>query len=98
MSKSFRVDLSAKIYHQAEKYLKELVGRKDIKDALERLDNLTQEEARMAAIEALKITRGIDDKVEGVNERLQDVYVKVEQVDEKVEGVGSVIEGGLCLP
>ncbi len=51
----------------------------------------------MAAIEALKITRGIDDKVEGVNKRLQDVYVKVEQVDEKVVGVGSVIEGGLCL-
>ncbi|KAH9012835.1 hypothetical protein EDB83DRAFT_323115 [Lactarius deliciosus] len=43
-------------------YLKKLVGRKDVEDALQRLDALTQEEARMAAAEALTITRSIDDK------------------------------------
>ena len=60
-----------------------LAGRKDIEDALLRLDKLTQEEARMAAAEALKIARGIDDKV-------GDVHDRVKGVDSKV---GSVIEG-----
>ncbi|KAH9031828.1 hypothetical protein EDB84DRAFT_1676693, partial [Lactarius hengduanensis] len=49
-----------------KKYLKKLVGRNDVKDALQRLDRLTQEEARMAAVEALMIARGIDNKVDGV--------------------------------
>ncbi|KAH9056455.1 hypothetical protein EDB87DRAFT_1231666 [Lactarius vividus] len=57
-------------------YLKKLIGRKDVEDALQRLDALTQEEARMAAAEVLMITRGIDDKVKDLGDR-----VKV--VDEK---------------
>ncbi|KAF8260076.1 hypothetical protein EI94DRAFT_938712 [Lactarius quietus] len=65
------------------KYLKRLVGRKDVEDALRRLDQLTQEEARMAAAEVLKITRGIDSKVEGVDEMVQDIDTKVEGIDDK---------------
>ena len=45
-----------------EKYLKKLVGKNDMRDALKRLDLLTQEEARMATTEVLKITNGINDK------------------------------------
>jgi hypothetical protein len=41
---------------------------KDVEAALQRLDKLIQEEVRMSAAEALKITRGIDDKVEDVVE------------------------------
>jgi hypothetical protein len=40
---------------KSEQFLKKLVGRKDIEDALQRLDRLTQEEARMAAAQALTI-------------------------------------------
>ncbi|KAI9433096.1 hypothetical protein BJY52DRAFT_1218810 [Lactarius psammicola] len=43
---------------RTKKYFKKLVGRNDVEDALRRLDKLTQEEARMAAAEALMITRG----------------------------------------
>jgi hypothetical protein len=43
-----------------EKFLKKLLGRNDVEDALKRLDKLTQEEAKMAAAEVLKITRGMD--------------------------------------
>jgi len=54
-----------------EKYLKKLVGKNDIEDALKRLDNLTQEEARMAMAEVLKITHSVDDKakvlIDGMN-------------------------------
>jgi hypothetical protein len=39
-----------------EKYLKKLIGKKDIEDALKRLDKLTQEEARMAAAENLRLS------------------------------------------
>ena len=44
------------------KYLKKLVGKNDIEDALKRLDKLTQEVARMVTAEVLKITHGVDDK------------------------------------
>ena len=49
----------------------------DVEDALQRLDKLTQEEARMAAAETLMITRGIDDKVKIVDERLEGVDERV---------------------
>ncbi|KAH9165583.1 hypothetical protein EDB89DRAFT_1911292 [Lactarius sanguifluus] len=46
-----------------ERYLKKLIGKKEIEDALKRLDKLTQEEARMAAAEILKLMHIVDDKV-----------------------------------
>ena len=42
------------IYCSLERFLKKLIGRPDIKDALQRLDNLAQEESRMAAAQGLK--------------------------------------------
>ena len=100
MSMCFPVDLSPKIDLYPEKYLKRLIGRKDVEDALLRLDKLTPEEARMAAAETLKITRSIDDKVkdvdekvEGVDERVQSVDMKVEGVDNKVDSVDNKVQG-----
>ena len=49
-----------------EKYLKKIVGKNDMKDMLKRLDLLTQEEARMATTEVLKITKGINDKAKAL--------------------------------
>jgi hypothetical protein len=74
------VDLLLKIDIRAEKYLKRLIGRKDVEEALQRLDKLTQEEARMAATESLTITRGIDDKVQIVDSKVQGVDHKVSSV------------------
>jgi hypothetical protein len=98
-STPFAMDISPKLDLLAEKYFKKLFGMKGVEDALRRLDKLTQEEARMAAAEALTITRGIDDKVTDVDERLEGVAVKVDSIDNKVLGVddkvGAVIEGKL---
>lgn len=47
-----------------ERYLNKLFGKNGIGVALKRLDKLTQEEARMATVEVLKVTRRVDDKVE----------------------------------
>jgi hypothetical protein len=68
LSMSFRVYVIPKVNLRAERFFKKLAGMKDVEDALQRLDKLTQEEALMAAVEGLAITRDIGDKVEGVNE------------------------------
>ena len=60
--------------------MKKLIGRKDVEDALQRLDQLTQEEARMAAAESLTIARSIDVRVQGVD-------IKVEAIDRNVQSV-----------
>ncbi|KAF8487531.1 hypothetical protein DFH94DRAFT_678537 [Russula ochroleuca] len=44
-----------------KRFLKKLVGRSDIEDALRRLDKLTQEESRMAVAQGLRATHGMGD-------------------------------------
>ncbi|KAH9073563.1 hypothetical protein EDB83DRAFT_82596 [Lactarius deliciosus] len=48
---------------RTKKYLKKLAGRTELEDALKRLDKLTQEEARMAAAQLLKIAHNVENKV-----------------------------------
>ena len=100
-SMRFPIDIFPRLYLHIEKYLKKLFGRKDVEDALQRLDKLTQEEARMAAAEALTIVRSIDDDLKDVDERVKSVDTKIECTDNKVQGVdhkvGSVIQGVLYL-
>ena len=69
-------------------------GNTDIEDSLQRLDELTQEEARVASAELLKVTHSVDDKVtvvddrmKGVEDKVQDVYSEVQDVGDKVQGV-----------
>ena len=65
--------LSLLTYSYLEKYVMALMGRADIKDALGRLDRLTQEEARMATAQGLKATHEVDDKVQAVDDRVREV-------------------------
>ena len=60
---------------------------------MQRLDQLTQEEARMASAELLKVTHSVDGKVDDVHGDVQDVGSKVQNVDGMVQGIGSVVEG-----
>jgi len=83
-----------------EKYLKKLIGNTDIEDSLEKLDKLTQEEARMASAEQLRIAHsvegkviGVDERVQGVGDEVQDVGKKVEDVNDKVQGVDDKVQG-----
>ena len=61
----------------SEKYLKKLFGRTDIEDALGRLDKLTQEEARMAIMEVLKVAHHVEDGVKAVDENVKGVDDKI---------------------
>jgi hypothetical protein len=54
--------------------VKKLVGRTDIEDAMKKLDTLTQEEALMASAEALKVVRGVDNKMDIVIDGAQRVW------------------------
>ena len=76
------------------------MGKNDIEDALKRLDRLTQEEARMAEAQLLKITNTIDNRVEGiadsvlvVDSRVAGIDDMVAVVDERVAGVGECVVG-----
>ena len=60
-----------------EKYLKKLIGKKEMEDALKRLDKLTQEEARMATAETLRLTQIVDNKVTAVDNKVMTVDNKV---------------------
>jgi methyl-accepting chemotaxis protein len=64
-----------------------LAGNTDIEDSVQRLDKLTQEEARMASAELLKVTHGVDGKVDDVHGDVQDVGSKVQNVDGRVQDV-----------
>ena len=43
--------------------MKKLIGKKEMEDALKRLDKLTQDEAPKAAAENLRLTHLVDNKV-----------------------------------
>jgi hypothetical protein len=64
----------------SEKFLKKIVGRKDIEDALKRLDRLTQDEALMVAAQILSLMHTIDNKVTGIGHNLKGVDDKIEVV------------------
>jgi archaellum component FlaC len=64
-----------------------LIGKTDIEDALKRLDNLTQEEARMAVAQNLKATHAVDERVRGVADTVVAIDNRVAGVDDRVAGV-----------
>jgi hypothetical protein len=61
-----------------------VLGNTDIEDSLQRLDKLTQEEARMASAESLKVTHNIDYRVRDVAGKMEDVQDGVQDVGNKV--------------
>jgi hypothetical protein len=63
------------LIYVSEKFFKKLVGRKDIEDALRRLDRLTQEEALMAAAQILNLTHAVNNKLKDVDDKVN-VVVK----------------------
>jgi fructose-1-phosphate kinase PfkB-like protein len=67
-----------------EKYLKKLIGKTGIEDALKRLDKLTNEEVQMATAQVLRATHTVDDRVRVVEDKVLTVDNRVVGVDDKV--------------
>ena len=57
-----------------KKFLKTLIGKKDIEDALSKLDRLTQEEVNMATVQILKVSHHIKGGVETVGVEVEGMF------------------------
>ncbi|KAI0277874.1 hypothetical protein BGY98DRAFT_578029 [Russula aff. rugulosa BPL654] len=75
-------------------YLKVLIGNTDVQDALQRLNDLTEEEAGIARAELRRTThnlgegvQGVGRGVEGIADRVQHIHDNVGSVDEGVQDV-----------
>jgi len=73
-----------------------------MEDALKKLDNLTQEEARMVIVENLRATHTVDERVANVDERVANVDDRVASVNDNVaevlHGVQIVFRQPRCVP
>ena len=70
-----------------EKFLKKLGGWTDMKDALRKLDKLTNEEARMASAQVLQNTHVISDNLAAVDTQVKNVKSEVQAVNDNVDNV-----------
>jgi hypothetical protein len=68
------------------------MGNGDIEDSLERLDKLTQEEARMASAEQLKMMHNVRVDVQDVRVDVQDVRGDVRDVGSDIRGVDDKLD------
>jgi len=55
-----------------EKYLKKLVGEREIEDALKRLDQWTQEEAWIGYAQILKTTHNVNEKLNNIDDKVNE--------------------------
>ena len=73
-----------------------------MEDALKKLDNLTQEEARIVIAENLRATHAVDERVRGVAEQVLAVDDRVANVNDNVaevlHGVQIVFRQPRCVP
>jgi DNA repair ATPase RecN len=67
-------------YCSSETFVKKLAGRSDIEDALQRLETVIVEEARMAATEALKGIHDVQNTLNTFGGVLQDVGERVKDI------------------
>jgi hypothetical protein len=83
-------------------FVKKLLGRTDIEDALQPLEKVIVEEARMAGAEGLKAIHGVSnktgDEVYGIHDAVKVVEGMIgnmlQGVDDRIKGIGDMIIGG----
>ncbi len=78
----------------SEKFLKKLVGRKGVEDAVSRLDMLTKEESLMVMTRNLEVTHQIDGVVRGVDSNVKATKVLVEDNVTEIQGVARNVDIG----
>ena len=71
--------------YETEKFVKRIVGRTDVEDALQRLDVLTKEESLMTAARNLEVTHRVDVNVKETKELTRDVHDNVITIDDNVK-------------
>ena len=71
--------------HDTEKFMKRIVGRTDVEDALQNLDILTKEESLMTAARNLEVTHRVDVNVMATQEVTHRVEEAIHDVDGNVK-------------
>ena len=76
------------------------MGNSSIEDSLDKLDKLTQEEARMVSAELLRVTHSVDGKtttvyngIKVVGDKMKVVEGEVRNARSDVQDVGNKVEG-----
>ena len=72
--------------------MKRLIGRTDMEDGLKKLDELTQEEARMAIAENLRATHAVDESVARVSDQVAGVDNRVANVNDTVKDIDTALD------
>jgi hypothetical protein len=57
----------------SERCFRKFTGNTDIENSVQRLDKLTQDEARMASAELLKVTHGVHGEVQDISGEVREV-------------------------
>ena len=71
--------------HDSEKFMKMLVGRREVEDALLRLDSLTREEYLMVAARNLNVTHHVDRVIRDVRGELEVSRKLTEDIDDNIQ-------------
>jgi methyl-accepting chemotaxis protein len=69
-----------------------LIGNTDVKDALRRLNDLTEEEARIASAEHRRISHSVYESVQGARRGMEDIVDEVQYVHDRVEVVDEGVQ------
>jgi uncharacterized membrane protein YdfJ with MMPL/SSD domain len=90
-------------------FVSKVVGRKDIEDALQRLEKVVVDEARMATAQTLKaihdvgykvgdeaqgIHDAVHDTVQAVKDGVKDVEAMIKGIDDRVKRIGDMVTIG----
>ena len=76
----------------SEKFMKRLVGRKEIEDALLRLDSLTKDEGLMAMARNLEVTHRIDSVVRDIDGNVEEAKALTKDVGDNVKLIEGVTQ------
>jgi hypothetical protein len=90
--------------YRTEKILKKLVGRKEVEDAVLRLDTLTKEENIMIAARNLEVAHRVDGNVEAtkvltehIDDNLKATMALAGDVDDNVKDIGNDVKESKAL-
>ena len=72
----------------SEQIMKKLVGRKDVEEAVSRLDMLTKEESLMVVVRSLEITQDVDGNVKATKVLAEDIDGNVKATKVLTEDIG----------
>lgn len=92
ISKSIPITILFSLTSGIGKIFNKLVGRKDVEDALSRLDMLTKEESLMVVVRNLEVTYHVDGVVHDVDDNVKATKVLAEDIDGNVKVTKVLVE------